>query len=368
VDCRGRGWQGKQQPTFTRRKEAEEEASRVAQLVKDHGSVGGAEYHEDLELVKVLRNRLAPFDIKLEDAVDIFIKTKAEQIAAEKSVLLGKVADEWLESKRNPNLDLSEDTIEQVADICKRLEEGFGRDRHLATITKQNIDEDLAKRKISQEAKKIYLRMFRSFFKFAIIDMGYLTKNPCDGLKIKTNKKTTLIYSKDSILTMLGRVLEDEALIPFVCLSLFTGLRPYGLKRIKWDDIHIDERKYMYVSKFVSKTCEHHTPIHENLIEWIKPYVGKPIIITNHPKRLAKILKGLEKQFDIFRHTTISYFMGELNNIYKVSEHFGNSPYVIKRCYQRPVTDTDTKWFWSLTPTKVKELLAERDKKNIIDV
>jgi hypothetical protein len=62
------------------------------------------------------------------------------------------------------------------------------------------------------------------------------------------------------------------------------------------------------------------------------------------------------------RHTTISYFMGKHNDINQVSEWLGNSPHIIKKHYQVPVLKADVEWFWSLTPTKVKELIEERAK------
>jgi integrase len=362
VDCRGHGWpkDQPQQPSFPTVKAATEEAQRVAKLVKEYAADSGS-VNEDVRLLDRIRKRLTPYNIDLEDAIDIFIKTKADEVAAQKSALVSKVSYEWYQSKLDPLNPREPDTIYQAKQICNRLDEDFPN-QNIGTITKGDVTKALTERDVTNATRKIYLRMYRSFFKFAK-EHKYVKDNPCDGIKITVLKPKTLIFENDDILTILGRVQQDEALIPYVALSLFTGLRPHGLTKIEWNDIHLDERKYMYVSQEVSKTVEHHTPLHDNVIEWLKPYVGKTIVIKNLRKRLDKVLEGLPWQKDIFRHTCISYFMGETKlGAAVVSEHFGNSPAVIKKHYQRPVTATATEWFWSLTPTKVKELLEERAK------
>jgi hypothetical protein len=121
VDCRGHGWpkDQPQQPSFPTVKSATEEAQRVAKLVKEYAADSGS-VNDDVRLLDRIRKRLTPYNIDLEDAIDIFIKTKADEVAAQQSALISKVSYEWYKSKLDPLNPREPDTIQQARQICNR--------------------------------------------------------------------------------------------------------------------------------------------------------------------------------------------------------------------------------------------------------
>ncbi len=361
VDCRSKNWTGQSFYSFQLKGKAIKKAQEIAELVSNHGKSGVN--HEDIKLLARIRKKLVPFKIGVEEAVDRFIKSQENNVALQKSESISEVCELWFQSKHSPLKPLRKETIKQVKGTCNRLKKCFP-DRAIGTIVKSDIEGALVGMEVENSSRKIYLRMFKSFFKYAK-KQKFIRSNPCDDISVYSHKEDTLILDNDSLLKLLANLEKKPQLIPYITLCLFAGVRPSECELLEWKDIHLDdEKRQIYISHRISKVkTDRYTPISDCLAAWLKPYIGKPIKIANHRKTLDSVKEGCIWQKDIMRHTAISYFMGKEGNIFTVSEHLGNSPDIIKKHYQKAVLKRDTDFFWSLTPTKVKELEDARKKK-----
>jgi integrase len=361
VDCRSVQWKGQPYFSYGSKADALKQAAEVAKLVNEHGKAGIKP--DDIRLLERLRLKLLPYEITLEVAVDTFIEKHAATVAATKSATIDEVCAKYIYAKKSRLRPLAKKTLIGLKTTVNALVKCFGG-RNIGTITRSDIEPALEEHWDNNSSRKDYLSRFRTFFKWAIVNK-FITENPCgtaDDIKVYAEKPDQLILDRDSLLTLLANALEEPAVLPFFALSLFAGLRENECKRIGWDSIYLDERKTIYVSKKVSKTFERNVPVHDTLIEWLQPCIGNDIDVTNHRRLFDGVRKGIPWQRDIMRHTAISYFMGKYNMIGQVAEWLGNSPAIIKKHYQVPVLKADVDWFWSLTPTKVKELIDERAK------
>lgn len=362
VDCRSKNWEGQKQMYFSTKDEALKKAKEVADLVAEHGKAGV--HHEDIKLLARVRRKLVPFHLGLEEAIDLFVQSREKTVALQKSSPVSVVCDEWIESKNNPLKPVRPATIKQVRHTARILSRNFG-ERAVGTVTKEEIEQLLKDWDITNTTKKIYCKMFKAFFIFSK-KKKYVSKNPCDGIEIYTpNTDVRFLTVTDSI-KFLGNVLTEPELIPYTTIAMFSGIRPIECERLKWSDINL-VTKQIYIHQSVSKVGhDRYVPISDNLVEWLLPYVGKPIKIKNQRNRMNRCRGDIEWQQDILRHTATSYMMGKYKNAGEVSEYLGNSPTIIKKHYQRAVPQAEVELFWSLTPTKVRELIDEQTKATML--
>ena len=342
---------------FSTKEEALKKAGEVAELVAAHGKAGV--HHEDVKLLARVRRKLVPFHLGLEEAIDLLVQSREKSVALQKTSTISTVCAEWIESKANPLKPVRPATIKQVRLVANILIKHYG-ERAVGTITKDDIETTLKGWDISNTSKKIYLKMFKAFFIFAK-KRKYVSKNPCEDIIIYALNTEVRCLNVNQTIQFLGNLLTEPALIPYATICLFAGVRPTECERLNWSDIDLNT-KQIYINQTVSKVkTDRFVPISDTLVEWLSPYVGKPIKIKNQRNRLKWCKGNIVWQQDILRHTATSYMMGSYKNAGEVSEYLGNSPAIIRKHYQRAVPKSDVELFWLLTPAKVQQLIKEDD-------
>ncbi len=326
--------------------------------MNEHGKAGI--HHEDIKILARVRKKLVPFHLGLEEAIDLFVKSREKTVALQKGMSVSSVCVEWIESKNNPMKPVRVKTIKQVKSMAKLLTKHFG-DKAVGIVTKAEIEDALKSLDVTNNTRKIYWKMFKAFFIFAK-KSKYISKNPCEGIEIYTNDPEIHFLSVVDAQTFLGNLLIDPDLIPYTTVCMFAGVRPIECERLEWKHINLNT-KQIYIPRHVSKVKrDRYVPISDNLIEWLLPHVGKPIKIKNQRNRLERCRGGIVWQQDILRHTATSYMMGKYKNAGEVSEYLGNSPAIIKKYYQRAVPQNEIETFWNLTPTYVQSIMDEKLK------
>jgi integrase len=120
---------------------------------------------------------------------------------------------------------------------------------------------------------------------------GYASHNPA-GAAAKAKE----IDSEVGILTVAqtAKLLESAsaALVPFIAIGAFAGLRPEKLARLSWDEIDL-EANLIEVKARKSKTARRrHIKIQPNLAKWL----------TGHAKETGRVAPtNLRKQMKIAR-------------------------------------------------------------------
>jgi integrase len=157
---------------------------------------------------------------------------------------------------------------------------------------------------------------------------------------------------------------EDLALLPFLVLGFFCGIRPDGeLQKLVWSDIHLADRTAVIRSE-VSKTRRRRFPeLSENAAAWLEAYqrcggqtLGKVITYADSELRTHRkanqIAAGLDRWVHQgMRHTFCSNWLAhhkDINKLVLLSGH--DSVDTMWRHYFKGTTESDARAFWAIHP------------------
>jgi integrase len=162
---------------------------------------------------------------------------------------------------------------------------------------------------------------------------------------------------------------KDGALVPFVALSLFSGIRPAELRRISWDDIDLGGR-LLTIRGAVAKLRQRRLiELNDNLVSWLMPCRNRAIFQKNFRRDFDAVRraagfrgsvwrkKGDEKLkpwlADIFRHTSLSFHLAYHKHEGQTADWGGTSVVMLHKHYKGLVKPHDAQIFWSLTPDNI---------------
>ena len=237
-----------------------------------------------------------------------------------------------------------------------------------------------------QAARK---RALHALFSFAE-EKGYMEGNPVAKIKVESpvRDEVSILSPKDAEEVLRRAEKHAPAIVPYVAIGLFAGLRPMNeLRGLDWKDIDLTGKRIM-VSRASSKTNRARpVPISPNLAAWLdavpksrrkgRVFYSRRLLdrITGREpqkdkriKRPGKITKAAEKAGkkkarkklkalpwgqDIMRHTRTSYRMAETKNAPLVAEEGGHTQQIMKLHYtNQRITDAAVKEFWNIMPTR----------------
>ena len=172
------------------------------------------------------------------------------------------------------------------------------------------------------------------------------------------------------------RLLEcapNQDLLPYVVLSLFTGIRTNELERLTWDKVKLSERIIIIGGEVAKTKSRRVIDLNDTALVWLALCVkasGSVIAPVNFRKRKEALLRGArfgtpgtetkkEKADGItlepwpknaLRHTAASYAYALSQDAIRVSAMLGNSPDVLHRHYRGLATKADAERFFALRP------------------
>jgi integrase len=251
-----------------------------------------------------------------------------------------------------------------------RRELGWTRDRfpqlhnRLASdITAAELERIL--KPLSPGARNPVMRYLRAVFNYGI-KRGVLADNPIARLDfVERPRREVEVIANEHVTRMLEHALaEDLALLPFLVLGFFCGIRPDGeLQKLVWSDIHLADRTVVIRSE-VSKTRRRRFPeLSENAAAWLEAYqrcggqsFGKVVPYAESELRRRRktnqIAAGLARWVHQgMRHTFCSNWLAlhkDINKLVLLSGH--DSVDTMWRHYFRGTTETDARAFWAIQP------------------
>jgi integrase len=161
------------------------------------------------------------------------------------------------------------------------------------------------------------------------------------------------------------RVVQEHApqCLPYLVIGCWLGLRPFEMRRLKWDAWDWD-RGYVDVGAQVARKVmrQRFVPIPDNVRallyglhedpRWGVKFRRKARACTrvHDQKHLAEVLRAhgviTEWPQDVMRHSYISYRLAQGHGRGQVAEWAGNSESEIRRSYRRPLRKEDGEaWF-----------------------
>lgn len=276
-------------------------------------------------------------------------------------------------------------------------------DKLVSEILPVHVADAISQPGVTEATKQDNRRSLSSFFSWCL-DQGYCVINPA---KKTARTRSTKDDAEPAILTLAevrqlltaAQDFKGGKLIPYVALSLFSGIRPTELARISWENIDLDagtvtigaklaKMRQRRIIEFVQLTERDKKGIEiklpANLRAWLLPHATDKTPF--HGKNWRKDFDALKKQVgfgnpeleprwkkrketaaekarreklkpwtpDILRHTAISHHLAYFQHEGKTATWAGNSPDIIQRHYKGLVKAGDARDFWSITPESME--------------
>jgi integrase len=302
----------------------------------------------DAEDLAEMRRLLAPFGLEPLAAVREWVATKARELA---SVPIEDAAAEFLSAKERDGLRSR--SLRALRGAVERFKHRFPG-KVVSSIRPRDIEDWLAALPVGGVAKRGLRTMIGTFLAFCA-RRGWCRKGIVDDVPVpKVQPVETEVFTVAEAQALLNAAREvAPALVPYLALGLFCGLRTAELDRLDW--LHVGERE-VRVEAGVAKTASRRVvPIQENAALWLVPYRKKtgPIRPKNARRMLAKVLSasGVTWKPNAMRHSFASYRLAQCSDAPRVSLELGHtSPSIVFRHYRALVSEADAERYFGLTP------------------
>jgi integrase len=238
----------------------------------------------------------------------------------------------------------------------------------IAEISRENVEEWLDSLEVAPVTYNNFRRLLHVLWSFAV-DKQWVGENVVSRIEPLTVKlEAPGILTVEEAAALLKQA--DPAIIPYLVIALFGGLRDAELKRLEWKAVDL-QTGYIKISASVSKTArERLVPITPNMRAWLNSVPKQSGAVT--PKNLRLLLQRAKKAskitpwpHDATRHSFGTYEMARTKNIGHVSEVMGNSPSIVQRHYKAAVAFELGEKFFSLMPPRKKRSEGQKDRETL---
>ncbi len=239
-------------------------------------------------------------------------------------------------------------------------------------------DEERKGKPLSGKSRNNYRRAIGTLFYFAE-SRGYVPRGLGQVEAVSVAKEED--YDIDIFTpTEISGLLEfaSPALVPFLAIGAFAGLRHAEIQRLDWKEVRLEEG-FIEVKASKAKTASRRlVPISENLKLWLKDHKkaeGNVCDYANMSKQLMWLAETVDANFkqqnpptsftwkhNALRHSFISYRVAQVHDVAKVSLEAGNSPRMVFSNYRELVRPADAEKWFGITPESVEVVKAAREK------
>jgi site-specific recombinase XerC len=227
------------------------------------------------------------------------------------------------------------------------------QDGAISDITSEQLGNLVAGRQ--PESRNNFLRMWSTFFLWCI-DRGYLARNPASPItRSRREPSTPGILSPVRARAILDTTrATDPALIPYLAIALFGGVRTYELHRMDATAIRLADT-CIHVAASASKIrVQRYVTILPNLAAWLAAYPPNgPLAVANHRKRLEAILRrsGGPWPPNAPRHSFASYHLALFQDAGRTAFELGHTNQtMLYQHYRNLVTSSDAKAWFAIVP------------------
>jgi integrase len=325
---------------FDSKDAAETHAWSVSIEVKNFGASALSLTHAERVEFLTAKQRLPP-GRTLTEVIDFYLEHR-RQITHRK---ISEALEEVILAKKSAGKRHS--YLLALRSSCKMLKIGIG-DIHADAVTAPQIEAWLNSKRYATATRRTMLIDISTFFEFCV-KRGYATANPVKKIeRVVLDDKPPGILTVDQcarLLTTCQRV--DPALLDFLAVQLFGGLRPSEARRLKAEDIRDGHINIVAQTKVRKRRL---VTINETLRAWMNS--PPKLRAVNSKRRLDAVRKAAQPlpwPHDCLRHTAASMMLPLLGPA-KTSNELGHSESVLFRHYRELVTAGDVKAFWALRP------------------
>jgi site-specific recombinase XerD len=335
--------------------------TQLRDLGTSHPMLKPIDTHDADEAIRILKRHAIKHGIrrpKLRDIADEWVDRWNEQ---NRSVSLGKLFDQYLET-RSQITQKHQQSLRYTKERFHRL-----HTRKVSTLTKDDIDDALWK--LPPASFNAHLNRVRSVLTFGQ-KHGYLTKNPASLVEpIKRPRQSVKILPVETVELMLRTAqAHTPELLPFLCVSLFTGARREETSKLLWDDFNLPDKK-LIVRAEISKTNQHRSiDLSDNLIAWLDTFNrknGKRVManftsetLVYSRSKLWELMRNSDSSLpkhpphNALRHCYVSHYLSlhGPESIWSLTIQAGHTSQVMFRHYLNIVSRADAERYWSIRP------------------
>ena len=355
---------------FSDNAEALAYAEELGKLKADGGSLALAmppELRQDaLEATEIL----APWNRRLAEAAKHYAAfLKSEQKKAD-AITVDAAADDYLaakrlETKRGEISPLTLSELESKLRIVKN---------HLGSCRVIDIDQAAVQTFIDglqhKPRGRANIRTKLSQLLNHARRRGWIVANMAEMTSVRVPARDVTILLLPEVIKLLRTAEDHQALLPYLCLGLFAGLRPGEAQQLRWTDIQFDSEQIEIRPETTKTRQRRFVPLDPLLAEWLLPHrrqSGK-LVGPNFTKNWRALraaaglttLSGQRSWQDILRHTYATYWLAVHSDRPRLAENLGNSVDVIRTFYRRAVPNASAAKYWQIHPnvTPQKNVIA----------
>jgi integrase/recombinase XerD len=337
---------------FETRELAEAAREAALALAHSHGAVAiGLTAEERTEFVR-LRDRASVLGVTISKALDFWEAHAAKVV----SMPFAEAARHYVEAKRATNKDPKH--CQQVDYKLKSLGLHLGN-VDVGAVGRENVETWLFGNGWAPGTIRNKLIDVRAFFRFCV-RRNWALADPCTAIE-----RVQLGDSAPGILTveqceqlLAGARRLVPALVPFIALGLFGGIRPEEMAKLSGAAVNM-ERGFVEVSGKVAKSRQRRlVDLQPNAIAWLRLF---PFKTSRHfARRLFRFRGSLARNLgierfpwphDCLRHSFASYHLAMWGSADKTAFQMGHrSTDMVFRHYREVVTRDEAERFWGLMP------------------
>jgi integrase len=292
-----------------------------------------------------------PKDVSLSQIVDFYIHHKPQE---EKSVQ--DAYEHYLAEKER--VGLSNNTTREIKSIMKPLVKGYSY-KLTSSIQEANLAKFIQKGKVAPQTQNNRQKVYHKFFNYCL-KQDWISENPLRRYeKIKIVHDTVQVFTPMEARTVIETVAhkDHEALLPYITLMMFSGLRSCEASKLSWDKIRFDQNTVgINIDTKIAKTSSRrHITVQKNAAKLLN-YCNDNNLTVPYPKNFRKrfdklkAATGIEWSSNILRHTFGTYryaLKGTVScQIIEIRED---------EIYLKIDKDVDDELFMRLGPTKVSD-------------
>jgi hypothetical protein len=245
-----------------------------------------------------------------------------------------------------------------------RALEAVFRGKLVSDLTAAALTEFFKRGQVSRKSYNNRRGLIGAFLKYCLQVKDWIAVNPIDkvpyyrGIGHRRGSAPTLTAQQCAEIMKWTEENHGGALVPFVTLCLFAGIRPdlYEGEISKLDpkDVRVDTG-VIHIEPEVSKVrMKRNITIQPNLAAWLKAYpLDKfPIMPVGFKRLRLKFRKQFKLSHDILRHTFISMFVGKFRSMGDAALQAGNSEAIIRKHYLDLKSIEEAEQFFGILPCK----------------
>jgi integrase len=250
-----------------------------------------------------------------------------------------------------------------IQEIAGRL--GGFVDQHgktpVATLTTPDLEAWINQRckKLSPRTRTHFRRVLHRLFSFAV-KRGYREANPVAAIE-KPHADETLpeVLTPEQVRRLLNTAAAKwPALIPYLAIGFFAGLRSTEIAGLRWQNIDFQRRQILVSAATAKKRRTRYVKIEPALSAWLADHreTEGPIFYSRRYMRRVEEQSGVKVPHNGARHSFGSYHLAAFEDAGRTAAQMGHTDdhAMLFNHYRALVKPSEAREYWKIKPA-VKE-------------